>query len=152
MENVAYEDPFDRESVAWRRRFYFPGKTRAFDATMIYSEKRQEILDYLGNKQRLISPLHFQVTDTGGLEISSKETYLWCFNRRIIAPSFAGPTANIREEVVDGEKGVVSIHVKVDHPLFGSLIEYRGTFQLTFVPVSPEEMEGFYPIGYDERE
>lgn len=152
IENVAYADPLGRESVAWIRRFYFPGKTRAFDATMIYSEKRQEVLDYLGNKQRLISPLHFQVTDTGGLEITSKETYFWCINRRIIAPSSAGPTAVIKEEVADEANGIVSIHVKVDHPLFGSLIEYKGKFRLAFSPVSPGEMKEFYPSSYEERE
>ncbi|MGH7885884.1 MAG: DUF4166 domain-containing protein, partial [Thermodesulfobacteriota bacterium] len=53
IENYAYKDQYDRETVTWVRKFQFPEKTRRFDATMIYSEKRKKIIDYLGNHQHL---------------------------------------------------------------------------------------------------
>ncbi|MDQ0256835.1 hypothetical protein J2S74_004257 [Evansella vedderi] len=151
IENAAYKDPFGRETVAWIRRFYFPKITRAFDATMIYSEQKHGIIDFLGNKQRLISPLNFYVTETGGLNIVSEIPYLWLGGMRVHSPKWAGPTAQIKEEVIEGSE--VSIHVEVRHPLFGLLIEYSGSFHLSFISTrNLKERKDFFPGRYEKRE
>lgn len=48
IENYAFVDPLGRETMTWVRTFEL-SKTRRFDAYMIYSEKRQRIVDYLGS-------------------------------------------------------------------------------------------------------
>ena len=43
ISNYAYRDVFGRETVTWLRCFHLPARTRKFDATMIYSEKRHAV-------------------------------------------------------------------------------------------------------------
>ena len=131
IENVAYKDIFGRETVAWIRRFQFERRTRAFDATMIYSEKSGTIIDYLGKRQWLISPLTFEVTDDGGLLIKSDSLYFWIGAVKIKAPKWLSPHAVIHERVC-GKTNNVLIHVSVEQPGIGMLIEYKGVLQMTF--------------------
>src|SRR6266513_2978323 len=53
IRNYAYVDRFGRETVTWVREFQMPGRKRRFDATMIYSQRRGCIVDYLGSHQHL---------------------------------------------------------------------------------------------------
>lgn len=53
IANYAYVDRYGRETVTWSRRFRFPRHYRTFDATMIYSKRRDKIVDYLGTHQHL---------------------------------------------------------------------------------------------------
>src|SRR5205085_2943942 len=50
IENYAYRDSYGRETVTWVRTFKVK-RERRFDATMIYSEQRGKIVDYLGSHQ-----------------------------------------------------------------------------------------------------
>ncbi|MFA9559732.1 DUF4166 domain-containing protein [Evansella sp. AB-rgal1] len=150
--NFAYKDPYGRETVSWVRRFGFPKKTRAFDATMVYSEKRKGIIDYLGNRQGLVSPLFFRVTKTGGLEITSDRAYFVYKGKRVVAPKWASPYATICEEV-NKENGEITIHVLVEHPVFGKLVEYKGSFKLSFATLSElKNIDSLYPVRYSEQE
>jgi Domain of unknown function (DUF4166) len=58
IENYAYRDRFGRETVTWTRTFELARRTRRFDATMIWSERRGCIVDYLGTHQHLAVDLH----------------------------------------------------------------------------------------------
>ncbi|MDG5786187.1 DUF4166 domain-containing protein [Evansella sp. AB-P1] len=152
IKNVAFKDPYGRETVAWIRRFHFEEVTRGFDATMVFSEKSGGIIDYLGNKQRLISPLTFHVTNTGGLIIQSGRPYFWISKVKIVAPKWMAPIATIREEVL-GITEEVTIQVNVSHPLFGCLIDYQGLFRLSFEALSSNEIpKDVYPKMYTKRE
>jgi Domain of unknown function (DUF4166) len=53
ISNYAYADSFGRETVTWSRRFKMRNRIRAFDATMILSNERGKIIDYLGTHQHL---------------------------------------------------------------------------------------------------
>jgi Domain of unknown function (DUF4166) len=59
----AYVDRFGRGTGTWVRRFHFPRRTRTFDATMIYSKRRDTIVDYVGTHQHLAVDLHCWVDD-----------------------------------------------------------------------------------------
>ena len=150
--NKAFKDPFGRETVAWIRRFHFESITRGFDATMVYSENTDAIIDYLGNRQRLISPLDFHVTKSGGLCIQSRRAYFWIGKIRIMAPVWASPIAKVLEEVKSDNK-TVSIHVTVTHPLFGMLIEYIGEFSLSYpLHLNDILIERVYPKRFEKQE
>lgn len=70
IENYAYRDPFGRETVTWNRTFFL-ARPRRFDATMIYSEQRRGIVDYLGTHQHLAVDIDLSVDQTGGLRLRS---------------------------------------------------------------------------------
>jgi hypothetical protein len=71
--NYAYVDRFGRETVTWARRFHFPRRTRTFDATMIYSKRRDTIVDYVGTHQHLAVDLHCWVDGEKAMCIRSGE-------------------------------------------------------------------------------
>ena len=65
VENYAYTDQFGHETVTWIRSFQFPRRNRRFDATMIFSPKRNRIIDYLGTHQHLAVDIDISVTALG---------------------------------------------------------------------------------------
>jgi hypothetical protein len=73
IENFAYQDSYGRETVTWVRKFNFNEKIHRFDATMIYSEKRKKIVDYLGTHQHLAVDIDLRVDERGGLRLRSGE-------------------------------------------------------------------------------
>lgn len=70
ISNYAYLDRFGRETVTWSRRFHFPPH-REFDATMIFSKRRDTIVDCLGTHQHLAVDLQCWVDDEGAMCIRS---------------------------------------------------------------------------------
>lgn len=70
IENYAYRDSFNRETVTWLRMFK-TRKVRHFDAYMIYSEHRRKIVDYLGSHQHLAVDIDLSVDERGGLRLRS---------------------------------------------------------------------------------
>ncbi|HEX3541612.1 MAG TPA: DUF4166 domain-containing protein [Acidimicrobiales bacterium] len=127
IANYAYIDRSGRETVTWSRRFHFRPRTRAFDATMIYSKSRQTIVDYLGTHQHLAVDLDCWVDDEGAMCIRSGEQR---FYEGVIAfrfPLLFSGVADVREWW-DGAAGCFRIDVRVENKLLGPLFGYRGSF------------------------
>jgi hypothetical protein len=72
VENYAYVDQLGRETVTWIRTFFGP-RTRRFDAYMTYSERRGQVVDYLGTHQHLAVDIDLSVDERGGLRLRSAE-------------------------------------------------------------------------------
>ncbi len=137
IENFAYLDSFDRETVTWVRKYSFPDKIRRFDATMIYSEKRNCIVDYLGTHQHLAVDIDMKVTENGGIRLASGEQR---FYEGIIGfkfPMLISGIADVCEWYSDAE-AKYKISVIVKNNLFGNLFGYEGTFDAEYVQVNSE--------------
>lgn len=152
IENYAYVDRFGRETVTWVRTFE-TRKTRRFDATMIYSETRNRIVDYLGSHQHLAVDLHLEVCERGGIRITSGEQR---FYEGIIGfrfPMFFSGVANVHEWF-DDDRGQFGIEVDVRNPLWGRLFGYHGYFDAkTLDEIGPEDIpEHVRPIREERRE
>ena len=78
IENYPYRDPLGRETVTFVREFRVrPGLTSRFDATMIWSEGRQRVIDYLGTHQHLAVDLDLQVEPDGSLLLTTHAQRLY---------------------------------------------------------------------------
>lgn len=135
IENYAYKDKFGRETVTWIRKYQFPNRERRFDATMIYSEKRKRIVDYLGTHQHLAVDIEMTVAENGGLNLSSGEQR---FYERAIGfkfPMLFSGKANVCEWFDDKEQKF-KISVVVNNKTWGKLFGYEGTFETEYIPVS----------------
>ncbi|MFD2115606.1 DUF4166 domain-containing protein [Paenibacillus yanchengensis] len=132
IENFAYVDQFGRETVTWNRQFKFPNKIRRFDATMIYSEERERIVDYLGNKQHLAVDLAISVEPNGGIRIRSRDQRFYEGWLQFPFPRLFTGIADVCEWYDDSEERY-KISVAVNNPLIGSVFRYQGTFQTQFV-------------------
>ena len=135
IENYAYKDKFGRETVTWVRKYSFPNRERRFDATMIYSNKRQRIVDYLGTHQHLAVDIEMMVAENGGLNLTSGEQR---FYEGIIGfkfPMLFSGKANVCEWFDDKEQKF-KISVVVTNKTWGKLFGYEGTFEVEYIPVN----------------
>lgn len=134
IENYAYTDSYGRETVTWIRKYQFPGRVRRFDATMIYSEQRKMIVDYLGTHQHLAVDIDISVADNGGLRLRSGEQR---FYEKLIGFRFPMLFSGYAEvcEWYDDKTEKFRIAVEVRNKIWGKLFSYRGYFDVEYIPV-----------------
>lgn len=136
IRNYAYRDRLGRETVTWIRQFQIPGaRPRRFDAYMIWSDKRNRIVDYLGTHQHLAVDLNLRVDDEGGLCLHSGEQRFYEGPVAFRFPMFFSGRAQVREWF-DESSGKFRIAMRVDNPTWGPLFGYNGAFDVEYLPVS----------------
>jgi hypothetical protein len=128
IENYAFVDKFGRETVTWIRTFE-SGRTRRFDAYMIYSEARGCIVDYLGSHEHLAVDIDLSVDEEGGLRLRSGAQRFYEGSIAFTFPMLFSGVADVREWYDEKAKRfriVVGVHNRTWGPLFG----YRGSFDV----------------------
>lgn len=135
IENFAYRDKFGRETVTWIRKYQFPNRQRRFDATMIYSEKRKRVVDYLGTHQHLAVDIEMSVAENGGLQLHSGEQRFYEGILGFKFPMLLSGQADVCEWF-DDEEQKFKISVTVSNKTWGNLFGYKGTFETEYIPVN----------------
>lgn len=152
IENYAYRDGFGRETVTWVRTYQFPERIRRFDATMIYSEKRGKIIDYLGTHQHLAVEIDLFVTENSGMGLRSGLQYFYEGKLAFRFPMFFSGYADVCEWY-DEKDQKYRIDVKVSNKFFGPLFGYRGSFDIEYIPVKQHEIPAHVkPVREENRE
>jgi hypothetical protein len=152
IENYAYQDRFGRETVTWVRTFTFGNRVRRFDATMIYSSRRNRIVDYLGTHQHLAVDIDLSVAPNGGLQLRSGEQR---FYERLVGFRFPLIFSGVAEvcEWYDDDVGRFKIEVNVKNRTWGPLFGYKGTFDVEYIEIKPEEIPlNLRPVREESRE
>lgn len=132
IENYAYLDSFGRETVTWIRTFRFGPIERRFDATMIYSEERARIVDYLGTHQHLAVDIELSVSEKGGVRLRSGEQRFYERGIGFRFPMLFSGVADVHEWY-DEECDEFKIEVQVTNPVWGPLFGYNGRFKVEWV-------------------
>ncbi|HWS72193.1 MAG TPA: DUF4166 domain-containing protein [Thermoanaerobaculia bacterium] len=149
IENYAYRDRFGRETVTWIRKFR--GRTpRRFDATMIFSEQRNRVVDYLGTHQHLAVDLDLHADAEGALCLRSGEQRFYEGPIAFRFPLLFSGVANVRESF-DETAGRFRIDVEIANWRWGPLFGYRGAFDVEYRQVS-EVPEDVKPLREERRE
>jgi hypothetical protein len=150
--NYAYVDEFGRETVTWSRSFKFARRFRRFDATMIHSQQRDTIVDYLGTHQHLAVDIDCSVDDAGAMCIRSGEQRFYEGRLAIRFPLVFSGVADVREWW-DEDTQRFRIEVRVTNKLFGPLFGYRGSFTVAEHPCTADEVPlDVQPIREEIRE
>ncbi|MCU1229004.1 MAG: hypothetical protein JWO97_1888 [Acidobacteria bacterium] len=151
IENYAYRDRFDRETVTWIRRFS-GRKPRRFDAYMIFSEQRQRIVDYLGTHQHLAVDLELRADAEGALCLRSAAQRFYEGPIAFTFPLLFSGVAEVRESF-DERAGRFRIEVKVVNRQWGPLFGYRGAFDVEYRNVAADAVpEDVRPVREERRE
>jgi len=150
IENYAYVDTYGRETLTFVRTFEIrPHRRRRFDATMIFDDVSQRIVDYLGTHQHLAVTIEPTVLPDGSLRIRGTDQH---FYEGIVGFRFPMTFSGYADlhEGYDDERGVFTIHVVVSNHRFGTLFEYRGEFTCEFpdVDVAPSAVK---PLREESR-
>lgn len=137
IQNFAYVDSFGRETMTWHRTFWFPRRSRIFEATMVFDAGRKKVVDYLGTHQHIAADLDAWVDDDGGMNFTSGDMrfYEGAFGFRM--PTWFTGQANVREWW-DEELGRYRIDVHVHNRMLGTVLRYQGSFDLEIVPIVDE--------------
>ncbi|MEA2571807.1 MAG: hypothetical protein QOI24_3808 [Acidobacteriota bacterium] len=151
IENYAYRDRFGRETVTWIRRFS-GRKPRRFDAYMIFSERRQRIVDYLGTHQHLAVDLELRADAEGALCLRSAAQRFYEGPIAFTFPLLFSGVADVRESF-DEREGRFRIEVKVTNRQWGPLFGYRGAFDVEYRNVVADAVpEDVRPVREERRE
>jgi len=145
IDNHPYVDSLGRETVTFVRTMAIrPGRRRRFDATMIYSQARGRIVDYLGTHQHLAVDLDLAVTDDGGLRLTSGAQRFYEGPLAFRFPALLSGRAHLTEHFDDAQ-GCFVIDLEVRNRVFGFLFGYRGTFTCEFVDAAliPETVKPY---------
>jgi hypothetical protein len=152
VSNYAYVDGFGRETITWARRFKMKNRYRAFDATMILSESRGVIIDYLGTHQHLAVDIRCSVDDMGAMCIEAGEQRFYEGPIAFRFPSLFTGVATVKEWW-DDDAERFKIDVRVVNKWFGPLFGYRGTFEVTETACTPEQIPlDVKPLREERRE
>tara|TARA_R110002073_G_scaffold118918_1_gene258849 strand:+ start:801541 stop:802218 length:678 start_codon:yes stop_codon:yes gene_type:complete len=151
VHNYAYKDSFGRETVTWIREFNNK-RPRRFDATMINSEQRGKIVDYLGTHQHLAVDIDMDISENGGIRLRSGEQR---FFERFIGFRFPLLFSGVAEvcEWFDETSQKFHINVHVHNNVWGPLFGYSGTFTCEWKACTPEQVpQTFKPVREERRE
>lgn len=151
IENFGYRDRFGRETVTFVRTFDFPGRRRRFDATMIWSDARGALVDYLGTHQHLATDLALRVDGTGGLHISTGPQRFRAGPVDARVPRFLLGVGDVHEWY-DDARDVVRIGVRVTNPRFGPLFGYHGSFSVRTLDAAVPVPVAALPMREERRE
>jgi len=138
IANYAYTDQFGRETVTWHRTFDFPRRQRFFDATMIHSDERDSIVDYLGTHQHIAADLNCWADDEGGMNFTSGDQRCYEGPLRFRFPRPSTGHARVREWW-DEDAECYRIRVDVTNPILGHVLGYRGSFTTRTVSIANAE-------------
>jgi hypothetical protein len=152
IENYCYTDSFGRETVAWIRTFQFGNKARRFDATMVFSEKQHRLIDYLGNRQHLVTDLELSVNSDGSITIRSGPQRFYEKKIGFNFPQLFSGNAEVRESY-DEQRDGFNISVNVSNSTFGKIFGYEGFFKATFRQIRTEDIPAYArPLREEIRE
>jgi hypothetical protein len=129
IENYAYWDSFGRETMSFIRSFRFPKRLRRFDATMIYSQQRKKVIDYLGTQQQVAVDIDLGISENGGLTLESAEQRFFTLGLKLNCPELVLGRASVCEwfdDTIDRYR----IKVEVNNSIFGKLFGYEGVFDV----------------------
>lgn len=125
--NSSYVNDAGEQLIHWERKFFFPRKTRYFNALMSLDEKRMVVKDYLGEPSLLYADLRFTVLNDGALKIDSLDQRFVIGKIEIPLPRCLQGLATVVEKY-DDQYGVYRIRVHVKNLLIGKVFFYEGAF------------------------
>ncbi|MFI5838795.1 DUF4166 domain-containing protein [Catenuloplanes sp. NPDC051500] len=149
IENFNYADSYGRPTRTFVRTFEVaPGRRRRFDATMVWSERRQVLVDYLGTHQHLAVDLHLSVDAAGGLHIRGGEQR---FRGGVRCPRLLSGDASVHEWF-DDDAGHFRITVDVVNRRLGPLFGYSGSFTNHYADAGAPVPAAVRPLRENPRE
>ena len=152
ISNYAYLDSFGRETVTWSRRFAMKNRIRAFDATMVYSEQHNCIVDYIGTHQHVVADIDCRADSDGGMTIHAGAQRFYEGRVGFDFPMILSGHANVREWY-DAVAEQYRISVSVENDKFGRLFGYSGSFTVRQFTCTPDEVPlDVKPLREERRE
>ena len=151
VENYAYRDSINRETLTWKRAFQFPERERHFDETLIFSEKRSRPIVFAGTHQHLSVDLEFSA-ENGDLVLKTGAQRLFLPMLTLHFPQLLSGVAHVRETYNEQQERF-EIDVDIRNSIFGTIFGYRGWFHLEMIECNRDAIPAdAFPVIESARE
>jgi Domain of unknown function (DUF4166) len=152
IHNYPYTDSLGREVHSMNRVFFFPDEEQRFDGTALYSEKKKQIVEYLGLDYRMVFEMGLNAEPNGAIKFTSGRQFAFLFGLQIPVPSFVRGDIELFEWFDDSD-GKFYLDLSVKSKLFGPLFGFSGWFSGEYVDFKGKKLpEKFNPIRVEEKE
>jgi hypothetical protein len=145
-----YRDSFGREAMSWIRTFHFARRQRRFDTTMIYSDARRCLVDYLGTHANLAADVQASASAEGGLILRSGAQRFYEGPIALPLPELFSGYGDVYEWY-DEVAQIFRIRVIISNPKWGKLFGYTGYFNVEYRPLAAIPSDG-KPLREERRE
>lgn len=152
VHNYPYIDSHGREVHSLNRIFFFPDEIQRFDGTALYSEKHEQIIEYLGLDQRMFFKMGLSAEDNGAIRFVSEKQYVFVLGKKIQIPFFLRGDIELLEWYEEKEEKFY-LDLKVTTKLLGPLFGFTGWFTGEYLDFKDKELpEDFRPTFEEVRE
>ena len=108
IHNYPYKDEFSREVHSMNRVFFFPNEEQRFDGTALFSEKNNQIIEYLGLDQKIFFKMDLSAEANGAIRFKSGKQFLLILGMKIEIPSFLRGDIDLLEWYDDEKEKLLS--------------------------------------------
>lgn len=149
IHNYPYRDSFGREVHSLNRVFYFPDGEQRFDGTALYSEKHQQIIEYLGLNHKLFFKMDLFAEANGAIRFKSGKQYTFLFGKKIRIPALFTGNIDLVEWFDDAENRFY-LDLKVSTKLLGPLFGFTGWFEAEYIDFKQGDLPAHFKPTYEE--
>lgn len=152
IHNYPYKDELGREAHSLNRIFNFDDGEQRFDGTVVYSEKKGEIVEYLGLDHSMIFEMELKNLPNGEIQFLSKSQFSFISNYKVPIPSFLRGDINLIEWY-DEATDRFYLDLKVVSKLLGPLFGFNGWFKVEYIDFTHKKLpKRFQPTQTREQE
>lgn len=152
IHNYPYKDQLNREVHSLNRVFYFPNEEQRFDGTALFSERKNQIIEYLGLDHRMVFEMRLSAEDDGAIRFTSGKQYVYFLGLQLPIPSIVRGDIELLEWY-DDTKGKFYLDLKVKSKIFGPLFGFNGWFEGEYIDFTGKQVpEKFKPVRFENRE
>lgn len=151
IHNYPYKDSFGREVHSMNRVFYFPDEVQRFDGTALFSEKNNQIIEYLGLDQKMFFRMGLSVEENGAIKFVSQKQYMFVFGIKIRIPSLLRGNIELLEWFDDDEQRFY-LDLKVTTKFLGPLFGFTGWFTGEYLDFIDQELPEKFKPTFEEKQ
>jgi len=152
IHNYPYKDEIGREAHSMNRVFFFPDLEQRFDGTALFSEKKNQIVEYLGLDHRMLFEMGLSADKNGAIRFSSGKQFVFLLGLKLPVPSFVRGDIELLEWYDDSKKRFY-LDLTVKSKLFGKLFGFWGWFEGEYLDYKGKDLPGrFKPTRLERKE
>jgi hypothetical protein len=152
IHNYPYFDQGGREVHSMNRVFFFPDEEQRFDGTALYSEKKKQIVEYLGLSHDMVFEMELSAEENGAIKFTSGRQFAFFLGLQFPVPSFVRGDIELLEWYDDDSQRFY-LDLKVKSKLLGPLFGFSGWFDIEYIDFTGKQIPvKFKPTRYESKE
>ncbi|WP_062057568.1 DUF4166 domain-containing protein [Aquimarina longa] len=150
IHNYPYKDRFNREVHSMNRVFFFDDEEQRFDGTALFSDRNNQIIEYLGLDQKIFFKMGLSVAEHGAIKFISGDQYVFILGKKIKIPSFIRGNIELLEWYDDTTERFY-LDLSVTTTLLGPLFGFTGWFTGEYLDFKNKKLPEKFKPTYEQK-